>query len=92
MSATAEATTTNPLLESSDLPKFTKIEPSQLTPAMTSILEKLENDFANMESTMSNEESKDIEYDDVLPVVEKMQHPLVSLIIIMFIYMGLYVY
>ena len=75
MSATA---TTNPLLESSDLPKFTKIEPSQLTPAMTSILEKLESDFANMESTMSSEESKDIDYDDVLPVVEKMQHPLVS--------------
>ena len=45
---------------------------------MTSILEKLENDFANMESTMSSEESKDIDYDDVLPVVEKMQHPLVS--------------
>jgi len=79
MSATADATTTNPLLESSDLPKFTKIEPSQLTPAMTSILEKLESDFANMESTMSSsEESKDIDYDDVLPVVEKMQHPLVS--------------
>ena len=79
MSATAEATTTNPLLKSSDLPKFTKIEPSQLTPAMTSILEKLESDFANMESTMSSEESKkDIDYDDVLPVVEKMQHPLVS--------------
>jgi len=78
-STTAEATTTNPLLESSDLPKFTKIEPSQLTPAMTSILEKLESDFANMESTMSSsEESKDIDYDDVLPVVEKMQHPLVS--------------
>lgn len=46
---------------------------------MTSILEKLESDFANMESTMSSsEESKDIDYDDVLPVVEKMQHPLVS--------------
>ena len=38
---------------------------------MTSILEKLESDFANMESTMSSEESKNIDYDDVLPVVEK---------------------
>ena len=45
---------------------------------MTSILEKLESDFVNMESTMRSEESKDIDYDDVLPVVEKMQHPLVS--------------
>ena len=47
---------------------------------MTSILEKLETDFVNMESTMSSSEEskKDIDYDDVLPVVEKMQHPLVS--------------
>ena len=67
-------TTANPLLESSDLPKFTKIEPSQLTPAMTEVLAKLEADFESMESTMSEE--KDFEYDDVLPVVEKMQHPL----------------
>ena len=85
MSATA---TTNPLLESSDLPKFTKIEPSQLTPAMTSILEKLESDFANMESTMGG---KDIDYDDVLPVVEKMQHPLVSEIVIYFVLYIIYI-
>lgn len=57
------------------MPKFTKVEPSQLTPAMTSILEKLEADFAAMESSMS-EEGKNMSYDDVLPVVEKMQHPL----------------
>eukprot|EP00571_Detonula_confervacea_P016135 CAMPEP_0172311764 /NCGR_PEP_ID=MMETSP1058-20130122/15761_1 /TAXON_ID=83371 /ORGANISM="Detonula confervacea, Strain CCMP 353" /LENGTH=741 /DNA_ID=CAMNT_0013025049 /DNA_START=152 /DNA_END=2377 /DNA_ORIENTATION=- len=74
MSSTAESSAANPLLESSDLPKFTAIEPSQLTPAMTSILEQLEKDFASMETTMSEEGSKG--YDDVLPVVEKMQHPL----------------
>jgi len=77
MSTVAEDTTTatsNPLLDASDLPKFTKIEPSQLTPAMTSILEKLEADFASMESTMGEAES--VDFDDVLPVLEKMQHPL----------------
>jgi len=41
---------------------------------MTSILEKLEADFVNMESTMS--EATEVGYDQVLPVVEKMQHPL----------------
>ncbi|KAL7530675.1 hypothetical protein ACHAXR_006726 [Thalassiosira sp. AJA248-18] len=76
MSTVEAATTSNPLLESSDLPKFTKIEPSQLTPAMTSVLEKLEADFVAMESSMSELEGKELAYDDVLPVVEKMQHPL----------------
>mmetsp|Transcript_10304 Transcript_10304/g.22367 ORF Transcript_10304/g.22367 Transcript_10304/m.22367 type:complete len:798 (-) Transcript_10304:247-2640(-) len=75
MSTVADSTaTSNPLLESNDLPKFTKIEPSQLTPAMTSILEKLEADFASMESTLA--EAKEVDYEEVLPVVEKMQHPL----------------
>ena len=74
MSSTAEATT-NPLLEDTlSLPKFTKIEPNQLTPAMTSILDKLESDFANYESTVA--ESKEVSFDEVLPVVEKMQHGL----------------
>mmetsp|Transcript_3579 Transcript_3579/g.5170 ORF Transcript_3579/g.5170 Transcript_3579/m.5170 type:complete len:802 (+) Transcript_3579:84-2489(+) len=66
---------TNPLLQSDDLPKFSAIEPSQLTPAMQSILEKLESDFAAMESKLA--ESKDsASFDDVLPALEKMQHPL----------------
>ena len=73
-SATA---TNNPFLDRSDLPKFSVIEPSQLTPAMTSILEKLEADFVAMESSLSEEQGKEImDYDDVLPVIEKMQFPL----------------
>eukprot|EP00584_Thalassiosira_punctigera_P007156 CAMPEP_0172534444 /NCGR_PEP_ID=MMETSP1067-20121228/6803_1 /TAXON_ID=265564 ORGANISM="Thalassiosira punctigera, Strain Tpunct2005C2" /NCGR_SAMPLE_ID=MMETSP1067 /ASSEMBLY_ACC=CAM_ASM_000444 /LENGTH=806 /DNA_ID=CAMNT_0013319239 /DNA_START=41 /DNA_END=2461 /DNA_ORIENTATION=+ len=75
MSTVADATTaSNPLLESGDLPKFSSIEPSQLAPAVTSILAKLEADFESMESTMS--EAQEVAYDDVLPVVERMQHPL----------------
>lgn len=67
--------TTNPLLQSDDLPRFTSVEPSQLTPAMQSILEKLESDFADMESKLA--ESKDTAtYEDVLPALEKIQHPL----------------
>lgn len=76
--ATTDAATTaaNPFLDRSDLPKFSLIEPSQLTPAMASILEKLEADFAAMESKLSEEEKQAMDYDDVLPVVEKMQYPL----------------
>ncbi len=80
MSAVAEESkvadaATNPLLQSDDLPKFSAIEPSQLTPAMQSILEKLESDFAAMESKLA--ESKDsATFDEVLPALEKMQHPL----------------
>lgn len=80
MSAVAEDSkvadaATNPLLQSDDLPKFSAIEPSQLTPAMQSILEKLESDFAAMESKLA--ESKDsATFDEVLPALEKMQHPL----------------
>lgn len=80
MSTVAEpaATAANPLLESDGLPKFSKIEPSQLTPAMTSILEKLDADFAAMESSVAA--SGEVGYDDVLPVVERMQHPLGELV------------
>ena len=75
-STAAESTTTmeNPLLASSGLPKFTKIEPSQLTPAMTEILAKLESDFAAKEEELSKAAS--VAYDDVVPAVERMQHPL----------------
>jgi len=66
----------NPLLECTDLPKFSVIEPSQLTPAMTSILEKLEADFAALEAKMSEEGKEVMDFEEVLPVVEKMQHSL----------------
>jgi oligopeptidase A len=78
MSSVAESettTTNNPLLQSDDLPKFSAIEPSQLTPAMQSILEKLESDFDAFESKLA--ETKDSStWSDVLPALEKMQHPL----------------
>ncbi|KAL7547939.1 hypothetical protein ACHAWF_011203 [Thalassiosira exigua] len=68
--------TTNPLLESAGLPKFDAIEPSQITPAVTSILSKLESDFEAMEKEMGGGAGKDFAYDEVLPLVERMQHPL----------------
>lgn len=64
-------------MECTDLPKFTAIEPSQLTPAIGAILEKLENDFVALEAKMAERSGVGVMgYDEVLPVVEKMQHPL----------------
>ncbi|KAL7485683.1 hypothetical protein ACHAW6_012502, partial [Cyclotella cf. meneghiniana] len=66
--------TENPLLQSTSLPKFSSITPSDLTPAISSVLSQLESDFASLESTLKEVKSPD--YDAVLPEVERMQHPL----------------
>eukprot|EP00956_Cyclotella_meneghiniana_P028919 scaffold68671_cov56-Cyclotella_meneghiniana.AAC.1 len=65
--------TSNPLLNSKELPKFSSISPSDLTPAIESILSQLESDFSSLESTLSTASP---DYEAVLPEVEKIQHPL----------------
>lgn len=68
------ATSTNPMLDQTALPKFDSIEPSHLTPAVNELLDTLERDFATLEKELSsNSESK---YEDVVPVLEKLQFPL----------------
>jgi len=68
LSATATA---NPLLQQEGLPKFGSIEPSHLTPAVEGLLESLEADFSKLEEDLASKDK--IEYDQVLPEVEKMQ-------------------
>jgi oligopeptidase A len=77
MSSTTAAAdiTTNPLLDSSGLPKFSSIEPSNLTPAVSSLLEKLDKDFADLTSKISSE-SYQPKYEEILPELEKMQYDL----------------
>lgn len=65
----------NPFLEQESLPRFASIEPSHLTPAVTDLVEKLENDFSKFESQISNQGSE-VQYDNVLPELERMQFPL----------------
>lgn len=75
----SSAETANPLLEQEGLPKFNSIEPEHLTPAVEELLEKLEKDFAGLESTFTKEDGKDsleLDYDQVLPAVERIQAPL----------------
>lgn len=69
------ASTDNPLLAQDALPKFASIDPSFLTPAVTDLVEKLENDFASFETKISGE-GYDATYDSILPELEKMQFPL----------------
>ena len=47
--------TENALLQQDSLPKFKSIEPSQLTPAVSDLLEKLEKDFSSFESRISDD-------------------------------------
>ena len=81
VSSTATTTTTataeNPLLVYDGLPKFGSIEPSNLTPAVEELLEQVQRDFNLLEEdlTKRNEEGT-IDYDGVLPRVEKMQYPI----------------
>ncbi len=66
---------TNPLLDVSGLPKFSSIEPSNLTPAVSTLLEKLDKDFADLTSKISSD-NYEPKYDEVLPELERMQYGL----------------
>lgn len=67
------AVETNPMLDMANLPRFSKIEPNHVTPAISILLTQLEADFAKLESKLEGEENS---YDNVLPAVEKIQFPL----------------
>jgi len=69
---TIKAEENNPYLENKGLPLFSVVEPQHLTPGINSILAQLQSDFDNFESKVSETSS----YNDVLPVVERMQFPL----------------
>jgi len=75
VSTSTDTATTNALLDQDALPKFSSIEPSQLTPAVSQLVEKLENDFSSFESKMAAD-GFDATYESVLPELEKMQFPL----------------
>lgn len=75
MSATVSTSVSaNPFLEQSGLPKFASTEPKYLEPAVTELLEKMETEFKNMENTL--DASGEAKYEDVLPVLERIQNPL----------------
>lgn len=68
----------NPLLQQADLPKFASIDPSHVTPAVETLLAQLETDLARLEQDLQQQSQSTtlIQYDQVVPVVERMQFPL----------------
>ena len=64
----------NPLLQQEALPKFASIQPADLTPAVTELLTKMEQEFMDLESILESNDSPD--YDQVLPQVERIQFPI----------------
>jgi oligopeptidase A len=76
MSSTAAAASTdNPLLQQDDLPKFSSIQPEYLTPAVETLLAKMEADFATLEEKLASSSDK-VDYENVLPEVERIQYPI----------------
>jgi Zn-dependent oligopeptidase len=52
MASSSAVVATNPLLEQQALPKFASIQPSDLTPAVSDLLEKMEADFQKLEEEL----------------------------------------
>ena len=75
MSTATTAEATNAFLQQEDLPKFGAVQSEELTPAVETLLEKLQTDFAQLETKLAQTNGA-VEYDMVVPAVEKMQFPL----------------
>jgi oligopeptidase A len=77
---TTASTTTNPFLQMDDLPKFSSIQPTDLTPAVQTLLAQMEQDFVALEEKLSENDNNNDEscfsYDQILPEIERMQFPI----------------
>lgn len=71
------------------LPPFASIQASDVTPAVTTLLAQLEQDFAELEAKLAScdattttddttNNNNVVHYDDVLPVLERLQYPLAT--------------
>lgn len=64
----------NPLLDQQGLPRFAKIEPSNVIPAVETLIPKMDEEFAALEEILSNAES--FTFDGTLDEVERIQSKL----------------
>jgi oligopeptidase A len=67
---------TRTLLETENLPKFTKFDNKEIEPDITLILENLEKDFSELENKITNEENLDKLYNLVVEESERIEYPL----------------
>ena len=73
--ATATSSDYNPFLDQVALPKFAQIKPNYLTPAVDQLLGEMSQKFKSLESKLE-QEAKEVDYESVLPEVERIQFPL----------------
>jgi oligopeptidase A len=64
----------NPFLQQDGLPLFRSVEPKYLKPAIDGLLTNMQSDLEALEKTLV--EAEDIQYDQVLPEVERIQYAL----------------
>jgi oligopeptidase A len=82
MEATSPSSTVdNPFLQTSGLPKFAALEPSDLTPAVDALLLQLDQDFEALEAelkdaTQDSTTAARLSFHDVVSELEKMQFDL----------------
>ena len=76
-SSLGDASCVNPFLEQEGTPKFSKVTPESLTPAVSMLLKQMEENFQELEAYLKSISSNgSVTYDDVLPRVERIQGPL----------------
>ncbi|KAL1521745.1 hypothetical protein AB1Y20_021400 [Prymnesium parvum] len=73
--ASMVATSVNPLLDQTGLPRFDVIEPADVKPALTEVLQQLQSDFEALESKLEATEATALTYSDVVESLEKLESP-----------------
>jgi len=71
--ATADPVVANPLLDNSDLPRFSSINSSHVEPAIQTLLASLRKEFRTFENQLP---TQTLGYQDVVEGLERMQFPL----------------
>jgi len=74
--ATAAAAAENPLLDQAALPRFGAVEPANVVPAVTALVQQLEADLAALEAKLAAAEGGAHTFESVLDELERLRAPL----------------
>ena len=68
----------NPFLDQAGLPKFSKLEPQYLLPAIDIQIDQMRTEFKNLEKSLvsSSKDEACKDYDSIVPALERLQFPL----------------
>lgn len=76
VSATTSDTNPNVWFHTEGLPKFTKLDPKQLTPTITTVVNQLSEQFHHFEQEISSSSSDAMSLDDMISKLEHMTYPM----------------